>query len=191
MDQEDHRVVAAFPPPPPYYKAFTEPADDGTHVEMKPPPVPLPGTQYSMFGQTYTHTIERIKEPTLRESGVTELFPENLDATQIPAELKKMHASLNQAFIDVIQRLLKCPSESISKVEGDMRTILLNFHYLTNSFRYTQAQHLLHSELRRQIVNRQKLINRGKEISADVDNLFHSLLSSAPAISQQNTNMDL
>jgi len=162
------KIVSRMPPPPSYYQLY---GDESEFVAPEPP-VPLEGP-YPMFGSFYN--TEDIL-PSLKSEGRTQLYPEH-DINRIE-ELKKLNKSLLFKFLELLEYLIKNPSQYKSKVD-DIELILVNMHHLLNSYRSHQARQTLISLMEQQIIRRKQTIqnideglNQSKSILENVLNIL-------------------
>lgn len=119
MSANPPQLSSAFPPPPPFYKAFTEEnialaASDNEEAKkanedlefLIPPPVPT--ESYRLFGETW-----RIPDvmPTLKDMGITQLYPDNVEGIERAKELKRLLKSLLVGYLELVAILGYSPTE--------------------------------------------------------------------------------
>ncbi|KAI8319626.1 MED7-domain-containing protein [Martensiomyces pterosporus] len=151
------QLDAAFPAPPDYYSLFTDEnigrvdsmgkeraLEDAELKFLVAPPAPTAGV-YSMFGRTW-----QVKDQpaTLLDQKTKQLYPEGpIDRV---AELKKLNHMVVFEFLELVDILIKDPSQFGTKSER-IHDIFTNAHHLINGYRGHQAKETLKLMLQQQI----------------------------------------
>ncbi|KAJ2779784.1 Mediator of RNA polymerase II transcription subunit 7 [Coemansia javaensis] len=179
------QLDAQFPAPPDYYAAFTDANLDrlaavGAEAALEdpelkylvPPPPPTEGT-YSGFGQVW-QVNGRL--PTLAEQNIAQLYPDGpIDRI---AELKRLNHSVVFEFLDLVDVLVRDPSQYGARVER-IRDILVNIHHLVNEHRERQAKETLKSMLRQQIESKRLAAERTHAKCAELEQAVARLRADA------------
>lgn len=152
---EEGGQVSAFPMPPmEYIKLYSM---DNINQGLAPaPPPPIQG-HYAMFGQTI-NTDDEIVQP-LEAQNIRRLYPQgNFDHK---SELKKLNHSILANFLDLLEMLVRCPSnaEKERKLE-DLKLLFINLHHLINEYRSHQARETLKLMLEVQHQERLETVKR-------------------------------
>ncbi|KAJ1988175.1 Mediator of RNA polymerase II transcription subunit 7 [Coemansia sp. RSA 1358] len=156
------QLDALYPAPPDYYSLFTDAnveratssslatvLDDHELRFLVPPPPPSSGS-YTMFGRTW-QVNDRL--PTLAEQQIPQLYPNgSIDRV---AELKKLNHSVIFEFLELVDVLIKDPSQYDTQTDR-LRDIFVNAHHLINEYRDHQAKETLKMMLRQQIDNKRQ-----------------------------------
>ncbi|KAJ2399549.1 Mediator of RNA polymerase II transcription subunit 7 [Coemansia sp. RSA 2559] len=160
QDQSQPHLDASYPAPPDYFSLFTDAniarvsstgmADALDNPDLRflvPPPPPTSGS-YSTFGRTWqvNHRL-----PSLAEQNIPQLYPDGpIDRI---AELKSLNHSVIFEFLDLVDVLIKDPSQYAARTDR-IRNIFVNAHHLINEYRDHQAKESLKLMLLRQIDNK-------------------------------------
>ncbi|KAI9500457.1 MED7 protein-domain-containing protein [Coemansia spiralis] len=144
------QLDALYPAPPDYYSLFTDAnveratssslatvLDDHELRFLVPPPPPSSGS-YTMFGRTW-----QVNDPIPNGS---------IDRV---AELKKLNHSVIFEFLELVDVLIKDPSQYDTQTDR-LRDIFVNAHHLINEYRDHQAKETLKMMLRQQIDNKRQ-----------------------------------
>ncbi|CEF65535.1 Zinc finger, C2H2 domain and Mediator complex, subunit Med7 family and Zinc finger C2H2-type/integrase DNA-binding domain and Zinc finger, C2H2-like domain-containing protein [Strongyloides ratti] len=133
MDQNQGAInISPFPLPPEYAQEYT--TDNIKSGRFRyPPPIPK---KYKLFGIEYDRDND--KEPSLIDLKIPQLYNSKED---IKKELKKLNMSMIAAYLDLLDVLIRCPSdpERIQRIE-QLRLLFINFHHLCNQLRPIQAR---------------------------------------------------
>uniref|UniRef100_A0A0N5BWC1 Mediator of RNA polymerase II transcription subunit 7 n=1 Tax=Strongyloides papillosus TaxID=174720 RepID=A0A0N5BWC1_STREA len=133
MDQNQGTInVSPFPFPPEYAQEYTTENIKSGRFRY-PPPIPK---KYKLFGIEYDRDND--KEPSLLDLKIPQLYNSKED---IKKELKKLNMSMIAAYLDLLDVLIRCPSdpERIQRIE-QLRLLFINFHHLCNQLRPIQAR---------------------------------------------------
>ncbi|KAJ1846890.1 Ribonucleases P/MRP protein subunit pop1 [Coemansia sp. RSA 2708] len=157
---------SSFPAPPDYYSAFTDAnvqrlaevdckaeLDDPELKLLVPPPPPQSGT-YSSFGRVW-HVHDRL--PTLAEQNIPQLYPEG--PVDRVAELKRLNRSVIFEFLDLVDVLVKDPSQYTARTDR-IRDVFVNIHHLINEYREHQAKETLKLMIQQQIDGKRQTTER-------------------------------
>lgn len=140
------QLDTSYPVPPDYFSRFTdenlarlEEADekDGDLKFLIPPSPPPANDTYSAFGRTW-QVNDRL--PTLAEQNIPQLYPEGPIDRMV--ELKKLNHMIMFEFLDLVDVLIKEPSQFASRADR-IRDIFVNIHHLINEYRGHQAKETL------------------------------------------------
>ncbi|KAL9000699.1 MAG: hypothetical protein Q9169_000735 [Polycauliona sp. 2 TL-2023] len=161
-------ISAAFPAPPPFYQAFTtsnlghlsslqEAHPSFTLLDLPPelrnllpPPLPLPGQEYRIFGETHATPAP----------APTEAPPKD---TPNPHRLINTTRQLLLAFLSLTNSLAMDPDKWAPKWD-DMKALLSEAHGIVNEYRPHQARETLIQMMEEQ-VERSKAETQGcKEV---------------------------
>uniref|UniRef100_A0AAF5DF56 C2H2-type domain-containing protein n=1 Tax=Strongyloides stercoralis TaxID=6248 RepID=A0AAF5DF56_STRER len=133
MEQNQGTVnISPFPFPPEFAHEYTT-----ENIKLGrfryPPPIPR---KYKLFGVEYDRDND--KEPSLVDLKIPQLYNSKED---IKKELKKLNMSMVAAYLDLLDVLIRCPSdpERIQRIE-QLRLLFINFHHLCNQLRPIQAR---------------------------------------------------
>uniref|UniRef100_A0A0N4ZU99 Mediator of RNA polymerase II transcription subunit 7 n=1 Tax=Parastrongyloides trichosuri TaxID=131310 RepID=A0A0N4ZU99_PARTI len=133
MDPNQPAVsMSPFPYPPEYSLEYTT-----ENIKLGrfhyPPQIPK---KYKLFGIEYDRDND--KEPSLVDLKIPQLYNSKED---IKKELKKLNKSMIAAYLDLLDVLIRCPSdpERIQRIE-QLRLLFINFHHLCNQLRPIQAR---------------------------------------------------
>ncbi|KAJ1736750.1 Mediator of RNA polymerase II transcription subunit 7 [Coemansia sp. Benny D160-2] len=195
QDQSQQQLDASYPAPPDYFSLFTDAniarvarsnsgdaaallADSDLRFLIPPPP-PTSGS-YSIFGRTW-QVNDRL--PSLSEQNIPQLYPTGpIDRI---AELKKLNHSVVFEFLDLVDVLIKDPSQYAARTDR-IRNIFVNVHHLINEYRDHQAKESLKLMLRRQIDNKRLAAEatRAKcaSLKQSIDRLKQDALGSQAAL---------
>ncbi|KAJ1663110.1 Mediator of RNA polymerase II transcription subunit 7 [Coemansia sp. RSA 1813] len=157
MQDPPQQLDASYPAPPDYFSLFTDAniaraasadtADVLDNSELRfllPPPPPTSGS-YSTFGRTW-QVNDRL--PSLAEQNIPQLYPDGpIDRI---AELKNLNHTVIFEFLDLVDVLIKDPSQYAARTDR-IRNIFVNAHHLINEYRDHQAKESLKLMMRRQI----------------------------------------
>ncbi|KAJ2321343.1 Mediator of RNA polymerase II transcription subunit 7 [Coemansia sp. RSA 2702] len=160
------QLDSSFPAPPDYYSAFTDAnvqrlaevdckaeLDDPELKLLVPPPPPQSGT-YSSFGRVW-HVHDRL--PTLAEQNIPQLYPEG--PVDRVAELKRLNRSVIFEFLDLVDVLVKDPSQYTARTDR-IRDVFVNIHHLINEYREHQAKETLKLMIQQQIDGKRQTTER-------------------------------
>ena len=165
---------AAQPPPPRFYKLYENGSDQGPR-----PPEPVQEGQFQQFGTLYETS-----------DGIPQLNVEPLVKTESGGQqpsLKQAMKALNRetlfCFIDLIDSLVKRPSEASNKVEN-LRVLLLNLGYATNLIRPLQARANIQHQLEKDLKTAQ---NVSEEFLKSVGDTLQDLTSLCSSQKKEDT----
>ncbi|KAJ2014135.1 Mediator of RNA polymerase II transcription subunit 7 [Coemansia sp. S85] len=175
------QLDASYPAPPDYYVQFTDAnvarlastdtdaALDDPELKFLVPPVPPLSGSYSGFGRLW-QVQDRL--PTLAEQNIPQLYSEGpIDRI---TELKRLNHSILFEFLDLVDVLIKDPSQFSARTER-IRDILVNAHHLINEYRSHQAKETLKLMLQQQIDAKREstriTLEKCKELQAEVERL--------------------
>ncbi|PIA14889.1 MED7-domain-containing protein, partial [Coemansia reversa NRRL 1564] len=156
------QLDAMYPSPPDYYNIFTNDnmkraagtagnsvLEDSKLRFLLPPPPPKSGT-YTIFGRMW-QVQDRL--PSLSEQNIPQLYPEGpIDRI---AELKRLNRMVIFEFLDLIDVLVKDPSQYGARTER-IRDVFVNIHHLINEYRQHQAKETLKLMMREQISSKRQ-----------------------------------
>ncbi|KAJ1731060.1 Mediator of RNA polymerase II transcription subunit 7 [Coemansia biformis] len=195
------QLDASYPAPPDYYSLFTDAnlgrlatADAGAALadpELKyllpPPPPPADGT-YAGFGRLWQ---VRGRLPGLSEQNIPQLYPEG--PVDRIAELKRLNRSVVFEFLDLVDVLVKDPSQFSARTER-IRDVFVNIHHLINEYREHQAKETLKLMLRQQIDSKRQAAEstraRCDELAQTVERLRLETASARAELSSQAATGD-
>ncbi|KAJ2355798.1 Mediator of RNA polymerase II transcription subunit 7 [Coemansia erecta] len=160
------QLDASYPAPPDHFSLFTDAniqrmadtdreaaMDDPELKFLAPPPPPQSGT-YTVFGRMW-HVRDEL--PTLAEQNITQLYPDGqIDRV---AELKRLNRSVIFEFLDLVDVLVKDPSQFAARTER-IRDVFVNIHHLINEYREHQAKETLKLMIRQQIDGKRQATER-------------------------------
>ncbi|KAJ2859749.1 Mediator of RNA polymerase II transcription subunit 7 [Coemansia aciculifera] len=175
------QLDASYPAPPDYYALFTDAnitrlastdtdtaLDDAELKFLVPPAPPLSGS-YAGFGRLW-QVQDRL--PTLAEQNIPQLYSEGpIDRI---TELKRLNHSILFEFLDLVDVLIKDPSQFGARTER-IRDIFVNAHHLINEYRSHQAKETLKLMLQQQIDAKREstrtTLEKCKELELEVERL--------------------
>ncbi|KAJ2487394.1 Mediator of RNA polymerase II transcription subunit 7 [Coemansia sp. RSA 2050] len=175
------QLDASYPAPPDYYAQFTDAnmarlastdidaVLDDPELRLLVPPAPPVSGSYSGFGRLW-QVQDRF--PTLAEQNIPQLYSEGpIDRI---TELKRLNHSILFEFLDLVDVLIKDPSQFGARTER-IRDILVNAHHLINEYRSHQAKETLKLMLQQQIDAKREstriTLEKCKELEAEVERL--------------------
>ncbi|KAJ2079424.1 Mediator of RNA polymerase II transcription subunit 7 [Coemansia sp. RSA 988] len=181
QDAAGQQLDAMYPSPPDYYSIFTNDniqrlsaAGDDSALEdpelrfLLPPPPPDSGS-YTIFGRIW-QVQDRL--PSLSEQNIPQLYPEGpIDRI---AELKRLNRMAIFEFLDLIDVLVKDPSQYGARTER-IRDVFVNIHHLINEYRQHQAKETLKLMLREQIASKrqakERTLSKCEEVKRNIERL--------------------
>jgi len=214
MEDEQHGLISAlYPPPPPYLKFFTsknveklkelrETKSDeeihqqvkGTELQFLIPPTKPEGESYRSFGSVWSFKDKFID---LKASGIQQLYPnfisEENDQDEVFSherltEMKKMTKSLLLNFLELLGIVAKNPSYANQKIEH-IRIILINLHYLLNSYRLHQSREILILEMESKIQQDKAEIENIETVCARIEEKVRTLVKKNVIIVPEKNGM--
>lgn len=207
MSDGDDLISSLYPPPPPYYKYFTEEnaeklatwkanklsqqsdakSEDAEQVlpesdsqvtgELKflIPPKPPQGSHYRNYGNVWSFED---KLPSLKEMGLTQLYPEEDSTISSRAKIEELHKLLDALllnFLELIGVVSIEPEKFHLKIE-DLKLILININHILNLYRPHQSRESLIMLLRKQIESKRLEIAEINKVSTEVKSKINLLL---------------
>ncbi|KAJ2796077.1 Mediator of RNA polymerase II transcription subunit 7 [Coemansia guatemalensis] len=200
------QLDAMYPSPPDYYSLFTndniqrlsaaggESALEDSELKFLLPPPPPDSGAYTIFGRMW-QVQDRL--PSLSEQNIPQLYPEGpIDRI---AELKRLNRMAIFEFLDLIDVLVKDPSQYGARTER-IRDVFVNIHHLINEYRQHQAKETLKLMLREQIASKRQAtehtLTKCEEVERNIERLkfeatkTRAELSAAAASEQQEVESD-
>ncbi|KAJ2638832.1 Mediator of RNA polymerase II transcription subunit 7 [Coemansia sp. RSA 1694] len=175
------QLDASYPAPPDYFALFTDAnvarlasteasaALDDAELKFLVPPEPPASGSYAGFGRLW-QVHDRL--PTLEEQNIPQLYSEGpIDRI---TELKRLNHSILFEFLDLVEVLIKDPSQFSARTER-IRDIFVNAHHLINEYRSHQAKETLKLMLQQQIeakrTSSRATLEKCRELEVEVERL--------------------
>ncbi|KAJ2743294.1 Mediator of RNA polymerase II transcription subunit 7 [Coemansia sp. BCRC 34301] len=176
------QLDASYPAPPDYFALFTDAnlarlasveadnaALDDAELKFLVPPEPPVSGSYAGFGRLW-QVHDRL--PTLEEQNIPQLYSEGpIDRI---TELKRLNHSILFEFLDLVEVLIKDPSQFSARTER-IRDIFVNAHHLINEYRSHQAKETLKLMLQQQIeakrASARATLEKCRELTVEVERL--------------------
>ncbi|KAJ1915463.1 Mediator of RNA polymerase II transcription subunit 7 [Mycoemilia scoparia] len=139
---------------------------------LKPPP-PIDGNQYMAFGRTW---FVEDKFPSLEDQGIETLYSKEEPVDRV-MELKKLNMKLVFTYLDIIDHIIKNPSNPPPQADM-LRTIFINMNHLVNEYRPHQAKETLKLLMQNQIKTKRELSKKLKRQCDELESALEALKSS-------------
>ncbi|KAJ2768090.1 Mediator of RNA polymerase II transcription subunit 7 [Coemansia nantahalensis] len=177
----------SYPVPPDYYSLFTddnlarlaavgdEAALEDPELKCLLPPAPPEDGTYAGFGLLW-QVHGRL--PTLAEQNIPQLYPEG--PVDRIAELKRLNRSVVFEFLDLVDVLVKDPSQFGART-ARIRHVFINIHHLINEYRGHQAKETLKLMLRQQIDAKRQAAERTRAKCVELERAVERLRLEAAA----------